>query len=448
MREIRRLPAAAGDLAGSGISIAAGPGSREVRCEPSIGASTGERGGADPAPVAARASLHYRLVVRVLADESLLNTYTVDAAPAAMSAEWVRRLRYVGALCAVWAIPGAIAAFSLVVVAPGPGGEPVMSAGRAIAWQVSAWMTWAPWTALVIYLVRRMPFRPLVWPRAVLTHALLLPVVVSIQIGVAVMLERVAMGYGEEVPVSYHVREMFLRMLDFEVVIYMAVLAGGIALDYFRRYREGLFAAERLRTEMVQAQLLALRSQLNPHFLFNALNSVISLMDRDIPAAQRMVARIGELLRLSLGADESEVPLARELMLVRQYLEIERIRFGDRLTFVVDVPESLLDVPVPNLALQPLVENAIVHGVGPRPGPGRVTVQAERRGETLVLRVVDDGVGPHAAGDRAGHGIGVSNTRARLSAMYGDAAVFSLRPARDGGTVAEIRLPLEAAVTR
>jgi sensor histidine kinase YesM len=182
--------------------------------------------------------------------------------------------------------------------------------------------------------------------------------------------------------------------------------------------------------------------------LFNALNSVISLMDRDVPAAQRMVARLGELLRLSLSASEAEVPLSRELSLVQQYLEIERIRFGDRLTFSVDVPRELMETPVPNLVLQPLVENAIVHGVGPRPGPGRVAVQAMKLGDVLLLRVIDDGIGLQASGGaRSGHGIGVGNTRARLAAIYNDTATLTLKPSEWGGCVAEVRLPLHAPAT-
>jgi sensor histidine kinase YesM len=296
----------------------------------------------------------------------------------------------------------------------------------------------------VIWLVRVQPFRRPDWWRAALIHLGVSPCVIALQLLWAVVLERMFWPGGVSSPFSAHFREAALRLTDFQVVTYMAVLAAGVALEYFRRYRAGLFAAERLRTEMVQAQLLALRSQLNPHFLFNALNSVVSLMDRDVPSAQRMVARIGELLRLSLGADEAEVPLERELALVNQYLEIERIRFGDRLTFRVDVPEDVRDFDVPNLMLQPLVENAIVHGVGPRPGPGRVTVEARRDGDTLVLRVVDDGLGLQASGGGAGHGIGVRNTRARLQALYGDTASLTMRAPPEGGCVAEIRLPLAA----
>jgi signal transduction histidine kinase len=383
--------------------------------------------------------------MRALADDTLLTAYTLDATTVPASGTWVRRLRYAGVLCGVWAIPGVIAGLSLAVLGGGPNDPLAFSLQRALIWQTLAWLSWAPWSALIIWVVRRMPFRRGDWGRAALVHLGIVPWVVVAQLLWAVALERFLWPGGVPSPFGQHFRQMALRLTDFQVVTYMAVLAAGVALEYFRRYRESLFAAERLRTEMVQAQLLALRSQLNPHFLFNALNAVISLMDRDVPAAQRMVARIGELLRLSLGADEAEVPLSRELALVNQYLEIERIRFGDRLTFRVDVPPDLLERSVPNLMLQPLVENAIVHGVGPRPGPGSVTVEARRSGEQLVLRVVDDGLGIQHAGGGSGHGIGVRNTRARLEALYGDEASLQMRTVPSGGCVAEIRLPLQRA---
>lgn len=377
------------------------------------------------------------------------NSYIVDAADATETAaleqraRWRDRARRFGILCAVWAVPGLVGGFSLGELAGGPQEASPVSLGRALVWQLIAWIAWAPWTALVIWLVRKMPFRREGWWKPILVHIGVCAVAASAQMLLAVLLDRTFWPGGVSSPVSEHIRSAFLRLSDFEVVTYMAVLTAGVALDYFRRYRDEQLSATRLQTEFVKAQLLALRSQLNPHFLFNALNSVISLMDRDVPAAQRMVARLGELLRLSLGTDEAMVPLARELSLVMQYLEIERIRFGDRLTVTVDVPADLLDIDVPNLVLQPLVENAIVHGVGPRPGPGRVTVQAHRLGTTLILRVLDDGVGLSRNGTPSGHGIGVGNTRARLHAMYGDDASLTLRQADWGGAVAEVRLPLE-----
>jgi two-component system LytT family sensor kinase len=379
------------------------------------------------------------------------NTLVVDALTEAEAESlngrgvWKRRARDFAILCGVWAIPGIIGGLSLRLLTVGPGELPRIGLERALVWQLLAWLPWAMWTALAIWLVRRLPFTRKTWPFALFIHLLACVAIGSIQILSVVLLDRMFWPAPMTSPLGDHIRDAFFRLADFFVVIYMAIIVAGLGVDYFRRFREQQVAAERLRTEMVQAQLLALRSQLNPHFLFNALNSVISLMDRDVPAAQRMVARLGDLLRLSLNATETEVSLERELALVKQYLEIERIRFGDRLTFTVDVPRDLLDLPVPNLVLQPLVENAIVHGVGPRPGPGRVTVQAHQMGDTLLLRVLDDGLGLDRADSNVGFGIGVGNTRARLAAIYGATASLTLREAEWGGCIAEIRLPVATA---
>ncbi|HYV98913.1 MAG TPA: sensor histidine kinase [Gemmatimonadaceae bacterium] len=375
-------------------------------------------------------------------------TYVVDAvSPEEIDAAanvWRRRFAAAGILIAVWAVPGMVAGFALH--SKPLGDVPILvSLPRALVWQMSAWMTWALWTAFAVWLVRKLPFRRGTWQLSALVFLVLGVVITSIQILWAVVLDRWFYPGQVTSTVGYHIRDAVFRLSDFFVVAYMAIVAAAIGIDYFRRYREGLTAAERLRTQMVQAQLLALRSQLNPHFLFNALNSLITLMDRDVPAAQRMVARIGELLRLALTANETSVPLDRELNLVMQYLEIERIRFGDRLSVTIDVPDELRKEVVPNLVLQPLVENAIVHGVAPRPGPGTVSVEARRTRDELVLRVIDDGVGLKPQQSRSGYGIGVGNTRARLKAIYGDAASLTLRERDGGGCIAEVRLPAMAA---
>lgn len=380
--------------------------------------------------------------MRALADDTLV-VYSVSPAEyRATTGAWRRRLLAFAALCGVWAVPGLVAGILLATLSEPSPVSPRITLSRALPWQFFAWIPWAGWTALIIWLVGVMPMRRERWKSSLAGYVAVGLVVVAFQTLWIVLLDQ-AFFPGETGPFADHARSAFFRYGDWLVVMYMAVVVAGFGYDYARRFREGQLAAERLRTEMVQAQLLALRSQLNPHFLFNALNSVISLMDRDVPAAQRMVARIGELLRLSLGADEAEVPLSRELSLVQQYLEIERIRFAGRLTFEIDVPAELMDVRVPNLTLQPLVENAIVHGVGPRPGPGRVTVQAMQDDGALLLRVVDDGLGLERANGRAGHGIGVGNTKARLAAIYGDAASLSLKPSEWGGCAAEVRLPLK-----
>ena len=249
-----------------------------------------------------------------------------------------RRVRRIGILVAIWLVPGLVGGFSLAKLAGGPQEESPVSLVRGLTWQFIAWIAWVPWTALVIWLVRRVPFTRANWWRALGVHLVVGSCATVTQILWAVFLDRVFWPDGVTSTVREHIQSGFVRLADFEVVIYMAVVTAGFAYDYFRRYRAGLLAGERLRTQMAHAQLVTLRSQLNPHFLFNALNSVNSLMERDVPAAQQAVVRLGDLLRLSLNASDAEVPLARELQLVRQYLEIERVRFGDRLSITIDVP--------------------------------------------------------------------------------------------------------------
>src|SRR5256885_1287998 len=159
------------------------------------------------------------------------------------------------------------------------------------------------------------------------------------------------------------------------------------AAVYYQRYREGELRAS-------QAQLQALKMQLHPHFLFNALHAISALVHRDPEAADKMIARLGDFLRLTLDASATqEVPLRRELEFLNCYLEIERVRFNDRLTTSLEVDPRVLDCRVPNLILQPLVENAIRHGVSQRAAPGHVRVRAERRGDALLLQVSDNGAG-------------------------------------------------------
>jgi signal transduction histidine kinase len=203
--------------------------------------------------------------------------------------------------------------------------------------------------------------------------------------------------------------------------------------------RERALAAE---GEAHRARLQALRYQLNPHFLFNTLNAVSTLIvERKNQDAERMVARLSDFLRLTLECDaDVEVPLADELDFARRYLDIEQIRFGDRLTVHEDVDPETLSAQVPPLLLQPLVENAVRHGIMPREEGGTLHIEARHVGQRLLLRVMDDGPGPPGAkGD--GNGVGLSNTKARLESLYGSDHRFSLRRADGGGCIVRIELP-------
>lgn len=243
-------------------------------------------------------------------------------------------------------------------------------------------------------------------------------------------------------------------------VLYAGVVAAGLARAYSLQSRWREQVAARLEGELARATLAALREQIDPHFLFNTLNLISSLVDRDPKGVRRMIARLSELLRASLETGgRQEIPLRQELALLNAYLEIMRVRFGDRLEIVQRIDDSLLDVFVPSFLLQPLAENAVRHGIEPWHLSGRVEVDVLREGDELVVQVRDNGpeiealeggrhtltavnVGTRFDDAIDGHqGIGLANTRARLVQLYGKMARLDLRRAADRTTV-EVRIPL------
>ncbi len=241
----------------------------------------------------------------------------------------------------------------------------------------------------------------------------------------------------------------------FDFFIYSAILAAGFALNYYRTSKEQQTQAARLEAQaaqlqmqLAQAQYQALRMQIHPHFLFNTLNTISALVERDPDATRRTVARMSDLLRRALeSTDEQEVLLADELKFAESYLAIEQIRFQDRLEVRIRVDADVRGALVPNLLLQPLVENAVHHGITRSVLKGLIEVRGERRGPMLFLSVRDNG--PGMGGDGApGHlreGIGLSNTRARLKQLYGDACSLTLRNDEKGGFIVEVMLPYRTA---
>jgi LytS/YehU family sensor histidine kinase len=224
---------------------------------------------------------------------------------------------------------------------------------------------------------------------------------------------------------------------------YWLILGAYLAFNYHRELQERRSRAEYVESLLTEARLSALRAQLQPHFLFNALNTVSAYVEADPQRARAMLGHLGDLLRFSLDSeDRREVSLAEEIEALDHYLAIQCARFAGRLQTHVDIPPELLDARVPGLVLQPLVENAITHGLSDLPGAGEIRVSARGRENDLALTVADNGVGLPAGWslDRDA-GIGLSNTRSRLEETYGAAHRFSILPAAEGGVVAEIRIP-------
>lgn len=224
----------------------------------------------------------------------------------------------------------------------------------------------------------------------------------------------------------------------FRIFHYGALLGGVLAINQRRE-------ADARRRELLTAQLRVLRAQLQPHFLFNTLHAIGATAPHDGAAAARMTALLGDLLRQTLRErDGGVVSLAEEQELLQPYLALQALRFADRLQVEVDVDPEVLDAAVPDLVLQPLVENALQHGIEQRPGPGSVRIWARREGELLAIDVQDDGVGVGASAVTNGTRTGLSATQARLAALFGDRSTLTLRPNTRGGTTASLRLPYRA----
>jgi two-component system, LytTR family, sensor kinase len=245
----------------------------------------------------------------------------------------------------------------------------------------------------------------------------------------------------------------FSRHAVFLVTIYIGTVAIFHAATYYDAYRNRALHASRLQTRLAHAQLDVLKMQLQPHFLFNTLNTIASLMFKDVLAAQAMIVRLSDLLRLSLeDSARHEVPLQDELHFLEQYLEIQMMRFQDRLTVEYQIDADAREVPVPRLILQPLVENAIRHGIGERAGRGRVVVRAALQDSRLSLEVLDDGGGLRTngrSGTKAGSGgIGLQNTQARLQQLYGAAHSFRIENLQPRGCAVRIEIEGRMAMRR
>jgi two-component sensor histidine kinase len=249
---------------------------------------------------------------------------------------------------------------------------------------------------------------------------------------------------GQILTFNYLFGKLLISYTLSDIFKYWIVVLGYLGWHYYKAYRERERQAAALATELVQARLQALRMQLNPHFLFNTLNTISALIHENPDAADRMIVRLSELLRRTLDrGDVQEVPLREELEFLRSYLEIEQMRFPDRLTVTFDIEPKTQDLLVPHLILQPLVENALRHGILPREEAGRVEISARVvDGQHLELKVRDNGNGlPAANGSPGRGGIGLQNVRSRLAQLYGAAQQLEIGNASTGGVEARVRIP-------
>lgn len=315
--------------------------------------------------------------------------------------------------------------------------------GQAISYSLGDWYVWALLSIPILLIARRFPpegAHPLRTAGVHLAAAL----VCSLVYVLLRSLVGVVHGHLVDEPVTFAevFRPLLVKTYPFNLLVYGVIVTLSHAVDYYRKYHERTVHALELEKHLAEARLQALLRQLKPHFLFNTLNGIASLMHRDVDAADRMLVRLSELLRLTMHHPGQPLTRLRdEVAFIEKYLDIERIRFRDRLTARIDVDPALLEIEVPSLVLQPLVENAIRHGIEPRAGAGLIEIGARRAEGRLVLTVRDNGAGLPAGGF-AREGIGLANTRARLRELYGEAGELLLANHADGGLETRLSIPL------
>ncbi len=318
--------------------------------------------------------------------------------------------------------------------------------GQAVSVTLGDWYVWAVLSLPIIWFARRFPLHRRNWPQVVVIH-----LTASLVVSVAYVFVRAAVGQlqnpllGVTTTFWGTAEKLFLKNSFLNLLIYWIIVSVSLAFDYYRKFRDREVRAADLERRLAEARLMALQMQLNPHFLFNTLHTISALVHRDVEQADRMIVRLSELLRAALeNTGAQEVPLREELDFLRRYLEIEQTRFGDRLEVRFELAPDTADALVPNLILQPIVENAIRHGIEPHRRHGIITLRARREADRLVLEVEDNGAGL-TAGPPQRLGVGLTNTRDRLEHLYGSRQRLEFHPAAAAGLQVRVVLPLRLA---
>jgi len=317
---------------------------------------------------------------------------------------------------------------------------------RSLLGSLAQWWSWGLVTPLILAFDGRLPFSERQLPRRIAAH--FLPSFLFTSLSIYVFAAMLAL-FGLQAWNTLLHTQLFLAALRgmflWSWLVYWLILGAWQVRQYYQRYLSSELRRERLERSFSEARLNALRMQLDPHFLFNALNTISSQVERDPRLARRMIEHLGDLLRLSLESkDRQEVPLAEELAFLDHYLAIQKIRFGDNLNVEINVAPEVKYASVPCLLVQPLVENAIRHGISRRSSGGNLTISALRVKGQLEIRVSDDGVGLPAGWTlEAGSGLGLSVTRERIAGLHPNGrGHLAVRRRASGGTEVEILLPL------
>jgi two-component system, LytTR family, sensor kinase len=354
---------------------------------------------------------------------------------------WVKRLARIGIIWGMWTIAALF--FSTQVFMMYYSERQPIPYARAFLVQGSACYVWALVTPLVLWLARRFRIDRDKWLRKVVVHFLFSVALVSTLIALHFIVYMLLAGRASSIT-PLRLFGYVYPNLDRWILVYWFIFLMSHAFNYYNSYRKGELKASQLRTQLVQSQLEALKMQVQPHFLFNTLHSISALLSKDTEGARKMITRLGDFLRLTLeNSGSMEVTLQQEIEFLNGYLEIERIRFQDRLTTEIKIDPAVLEVRVPNLILQPIVENAMRHAVG-NSRSGHVEITAVPKNGALRIEVKDNGPGlqvDRAFEARRGKGLGLANTQARLVGLYGTAARFEMLNRPSGGLTVTIEIP-------
>ncbi len=311
---------------------------------------------------------------------------------------------------------------------------------RVFSWTLADWYLWALLSPAIFWLANRFRFERETWKQSLAAHFVAAVLFSFAHLFLQSIVQCLTVWSHVGGDSVFGVFGFLLtKKIHLNLLTYAGIVGASHAAFYYHRYHER-------GAQLARARLQTLQLQLQPHFLFNTLNTISELVHRDPPAADRTIARLGDLLRLALETEhQPEVTLRQELEFLGKYLEIEKTRFHDRLTVNFAVAPDALDACLPSMILQPIVENAVRHGVNSRPGAGIIEIRAERTGGKLEIRVSDDGAGlvGNIGGDGGfpREGIGLSNTRQRLQQLYGERQKLVLRD-RSGGSGLEVALQI------
>lgn len=354
------------------------------------------------------------------------------------------RWRRLAIIWGIWTFIGIV--FTLQMYFTSYRSERPVPLGDSLYLQIVWAYLWALATPLVLWAANKLPLERNNWIRNSLIH---IPISIILS-GIVTAIGHIMVWLYLSVPLGRtfsfeRMGRFVLANFSEGIGIYMLIALTSYAFNYYRRYREGQVRTLQLEAQLSKAQLEALKMQLHPHFLFNTLHSISALLTQDTEAARTMITRLGDFLRLTLeNSGSEEVTLQQEMEFLTCYLAIERIRFQDRLLTRIDVDDDALDAKVPNLILQPIVENAIRHGIAPRSTPGLIEIEAKHLNGLVRIQVRDNGPGlsEHRISENLfNRGLGLANTGQRLERLYGSRHLFDLRNNPNGGFVVTMEIP-------